>query len=104
MDDQSLIPQAPALSWDEVPEPADALIDEKRVAETYYHDEVEKIVIEQIAQWQSISSVDVTKPADEFKIEAVANQRAASLLITLWEKVKDARRTVDTAERATGAK
>jgi hypothetical protein len=91
------------ISFDEIQpepiiEPSDLII-----ANTY-NDDVEQMVEEQVKSWQNLTAVDSKLPADEYKIEALANLKAAGLLNAAWEKIKNARTEVANAELQSGRK
>lgn len=99
MDDYAPKPMSPSLSFDEIAEEPLVEPQDQVIADTYYRDEIEKIILEQVANWRNLAALDDKLPPDQFKIEAVANIKAAGLLVAVWEKVKNARVAVDNADR-----
>lgn len=101
MDDMALRPTSVPLQYD-TPEEFDSLAtqSDKQTSEAYFHPawaKVEEMFIEAVEQ--SRLPVDIKLPADEYKIESVANQKYASKLIEMLARVKDAVTAVESGKQ-----
>lgn len=102
MDNYSLKPIAPTLEAPEQDED-DVLLDAKdnAVAQAYFHPawvEVEQRFIDEIEKRNSVATIPDNLPADEFKIEALSNQKCRAFLIGVLEEVKNAVNAVESAK------
>lgn len=91
MDSEALRPQSPSISFDEIAEdpqvdPSDAKIN------ALYGDHVELIFEENFKALSLPINPDL--PADEYKIEGLANQKALAVLNQAWERIRNARTAV----------
>jgi hypothetical protein len=103
MDTEALTPQAPMLEPQELEAQAvgDAHLEDKKVAAPYFHTSwatVEQDILDTVEMLRQPPSADLI--ATEYKIEGLANQKAAQLMTNLLDRIKHA---VATTER-TGEK
>lgn len=91
MDDFSPVPHAPALERTEEEIEQVLTVEDKKIAEAYFHPawaKVEQMFIEVIEA--SRLPVDSKLPAEEYKITGIANEQVANRLIQILGRVKDA--------------
>jgi hypothetical protein len=108
MDDYSFAPISPSLEMDipeEVEETKQAERQDARLAKAYFHPNWEGVEqffeerLEALAQ-----RPDSKLPAEEYKIESLANQKAETIIKDVWIGVKNAVTAVNESEREQGAK
>lgn len=105
MDDQSLVPQAPVIDLPEAQEDQVLDTEDKKTAQAYTHPGWEKVEDMFNEELVSLSQpVDTKLEANEFKIESIANQKAAAAVKRIWGRVIDAVESTGTAKPTRGGK
>jgi len=91
MDDFSPKPIAPSFDYEEVEQEQVLDQETKQLADSYYHPawiQVENMFVEELERL----SLPVARnlPAEEYKIEGVANEKVAAVIKSIWKRVQDA--------------
>lgn len=100
MDDSALVPVAPQIEYTPEEEEQILTAEDQKTADAYFHPawaKVEQMFNEELASFDT--AIDANLPADEYKINDLANKKASLAINRVLQRVKDAVTTVESTKR-----